>query len=169
VPAALTLLLAACASDGAKEAAQPGHARPAEAPGPALAARPVAPPAVAANPLDDPGGMLSKRSVFYAYDQYDVPAEYRPLVEAHAAYLRDHSGATVVIQGNCDERGSREYNLALGQRRAEGVAKLMTLLGARSSQVEAVSFGEEKPRATGHDESSWAQDRRSDIVYGRTQ
>ena len=78
-------------------------------------------------------------------------------------------GANVVIEGNCDERGSREYNLALGQRRADGVRKMMVLLGASTQQIETISFGEEKPKAAGHDESSWSQNRRSDIVYKREQ
>jgi len=119
------------------------------------------------NPLLDPASILSKRSVYYAYDNYDVASEYRQLVDAHAKYLREHPGATIVVQGNCDERGSREYNLALGQRRAENVMKMMRLLGVPERQIEAVSFGEEKPKATGHDESAWALNRRGDIVYGR--
>jgi peptidoglycan-associated lipoprotein len=91
------------------------------------------------------------------------------LIEAHAKYVRDHSGARIAIQGNCDERGSREYNIALGQRRSQGVANVMKLLGVPERQMEAVSFGEEKPRALGHDEASWAENRRSDIVYQRTE
>ena len=75
----------------------------------------------------------------------------------------------MTIEGNCDERGSREYNVALGQRRSEGVKKAMTLLGAREQQIESVSFGEEKPKASGHDEAAWSQNRRSDMVYSRAQ
>jgi len=90
-------------------------------------------------------------------------------VEAHARYLREHSGAQVAVQGNADERGSREYNLALGQRRSEGVKKILTLLGVADRQIETTSFGEEKPRALGHDEASWSQNRRSDIVYERAE
>jgi len=117
--------------------------------------------------LHDPANILFKRSVYFAYDKYDVSAEYRPLVEAHAKYLVAHGGAKVAIQGNCDERGSREYNLALGQRRADAVGKVMTLLGVPSRQIETVSFGEEKPKAPGHDEAAWAENRRSDVVYER--
>jgi peptidoglycan-associated lipoprotein len=164
---ALAALLAACASEKPRE--QPPQAIPAPAARPAPQPRPVAQPTVPVNPLHDPASILAKRTVYYPFDQYDVAEEYRPLIEAHAQYLREHPGATVVIQGNTDERGSREYNLALGQRRAEGVTKMMTLLGASGRQMEAVSFGEEKPRADGHDEASWAQNRRSDIVYGREQ
>ena len=109
----------------------------------------------------------SKRSIYYEFDRYDVKDEYRALVEAHARWLREHPGAQIAVQGNADERGSREYNLALGQRRSEGVKKMLTLLGATDRQIEATSFGEEKPRAVGHDEASWAENRRSDIVYER--
>ncbi len=126
--------------------------------------------AAAANPnlnpiLRDPNNILSKRSVYYDYDSFVVKNEYRPLVQAHAQYLRDNAGARVLLQGNADERGSREYNLALGQKRADSVKNAMTLSGAKDSQIEAVSLGEEKPRATGHDEASWAKNRRTDIRY----
>lgn len=115
--------------------------------------------------LRDPNNILSKRSVYYDYDSFVVKNEYRPLVQAHAQYLRDNAGARVLLQGNADERGSREYNLALGQKRADSVKNAMTLSGAKDSQIEAVSLGEEKPRTTGHDEASWAENRRTDIRY----
>jgi len=118
-----------------------------------------------ANGLD----ILSKRSIYYDFDKSDIKTEFRPLVEAHAGYLRDHSGARITIQGNCDERSSREYNVALGQRRSQGVMNMMKLLSVPERQMEAVSFGEEKPKAHGHDEASWAENRRSDIVYQRTE
>jgi len=110
-------------------------------------------------------GALAQRSIFYDLDQYDVKDQYKSLVEAHAKYLRDHPGRKMLIQGNTDERGSREYNVSLGQRRSEGVKRMLMLLGAREDQVESVSLGEEKPRAEGHDEAAWAQNRRSDILY----
>jgi peptidoglycan-associated lipoprotein len=110
-------------------------------------------------------GVLAQRSIFYDLDQYDIKDQYRPLVEAHAKYLRDNPGRKMLIQGNTDERGSREYNIGLGQRRSEGVKKMLLLLGAREDQVESVSLGEEKPRAEGHDEQAWTQNRRSDILY----
>jgi peptidoglycan-associated lipoprotein len=115
--------------------------------------------------LKDPNNILSKRSIFYDFDKFDVRDEYRGLVEAHAKYLRDNPGAKMLIQGNTDERGSREYNVGLGQRRSDGVKKLLILLGARESQIESVSLGEEKPRAEGHSEQAWAQNRRCDILY----
>ena len=108
---------------------------------------------------------LSKRSVYFDFDKYNVKSEYTPVVQAHANELKKDTSRKVVIQGNTDERGSREYNLALGQRRAESVRKTMTYMGVSSSRIEVVSFGEEKPKAKGHDEASWAENRRADIVY----
>ena len=118
-----------------------------------------------ASALRDPNNILSKRSVFFDFDSFSVKDEYKPLVEAHARYLAGNRGARATIQGNTDERGSREYNIALGQRRADAVKRIMTLLGAQDVQVETVSFGKEKPRNAGHDEASWAQNRRGDIVH----
>jgi peptidoglycan-associated lipoprotein len=115
--------------------------------------------------LTDPNSILSKRSVYFDYDSFAVKNEYRATVQAHAQYLRDNAAAKVLLQGNADERGSREYNLALGQKRADSVRSAMTLSGAKDSQIEAVSLGEEKPRATGHDEASWTENRRTDIRY----
>jgi len=110
-------------------------------------------------------GVLAQRSIFYDLAQYDIKDQYKPLVEAHARYLRDNPGRKMLVQGNTDERGSREYNIALGQKRSEGVKKMLLLLGAKEEQVESVSLGEEKPRAEGHDEQAWSQNRRSDILY----
>ncbi len=115
--------------------------------------------------LTDPNSILSKRSIFYDLDRYDVRDEFKGLVEAHAKYLRDNPRAKILIQGNTDERGSREYNIALGQRRSEGVKRMMTLLGVKEDQLEAVSLGEEKPRAQGSGEDAWSQNRRSDILH----
>jgi peptidoglycan-associated lipoprotein len=110
-------------------------------------------------------GVLAQRSIFYDLDQYDIKDQYKPLVEAHARYLRDNPGRKMLIQGNTDERGSREYNVGLGQRRSDGVKRMMLLLGARENQIESVSLGEEKPRSEGHDEQAWSQNRRSDILH----
>jgi peptidoglycan-associated lipoprotein len=111
-------------------------------------------------------GALARRSIYYDYDQFDVKDEYRGLVEAHAKYLRENAQARILIQGNTDERGSREYNVSLGQRRSDGVKKMLILLGAKENQIESVSLGEEKPQAEGHSEDAWSKNRRSDILYG---
>jgi peptidoglycan-associated lipoprotein len=172
LPLVFFALLAACASTPPQESAQPASTPTSvSAPQPVAAPQtgPAAKPALAASPLNDPTNILSKRSIYYDFDKSDVKPEFRPLVEAHARYLRDHPGARIAIQGNCDERGSREYNIALGQRRSQGVQRMLLLLSVPQRQMEAVSFGEEKPKALGHDEASWAENRRSDIVYQRTE
>ena len=119
----------------------------------------------ATSPLKDPKSILSKRSVFFDYDSYVVKDEYRALVEAHAKYLQSNRAARMMIQGNTDERGTREYNIALGQRRADAVKKMLLLLGASDAQIETVSFGKEKPRNPGSSEAAWAENRRDDILY----
>ena len=117
------------------------------------------------DPLNDPQGVLAKRSVYFDFDSYVVKEDYKSVVENHSKYLGTNKGRKILIQGNTDERGGSEYNLALGQKRAEAVRKSMSLLGVPESQMEAVSLGKEKPKATGHDEASWAENRRADIVY----
>ena len=119
----------------------------------------------AIDPLDDPKGILVKRSVYFDYDSYIVKDEFKPVIGAHGKFLGANKGRRVVIQGNTDERGGREYNLALGQKRAEAVRKSLSLMGVADTQMEAVSFGKEKPKALGSDEAAWAENRRADIVY----
>lgn len=117
------------------------------------------------DPLNDPQGVLAKRSVYFDLDSYIVKDEFRPVIEAHARYLTSNRTRKVAIQGHTDERGGSEYNLALGQKRAEAVRKSLSLLGVSESQMEAVSFGKEKPKALGSDEPAWAENRRADITY----
>jgi len=157
----LVNLLVACASEKPKEpeAAAPAPAPAMEAPAPAPA------PVVEVDPLNDPDSILAKRSVYFPLDVSAVQAADKPLVEAHAKYLSEHPDRKVRIEGNCDERGSKEYNLALGQRRADSVKQMLMLGGAKASQIDTVSFGEEKPRCTEHNEACWMQNRRSDIKY----
>ena len=121
--------------------------------------------ASAVDPLNDPNSILAKRSTYYPFDVYVVQDADKPVVQAHARYLSEHANRKVRLEGNCDERGSNEYNLGLGQRRADGVKKMLQVGGASVSQIETVSYGEEKPRASGHDEASWAQNRRTDLNY----
>ena len=167
-------LLAGCAGKETKqegaavEERTPTATPPAPPPPPRTAApevKPLVTKPVEVNPLKDPANILSKRSVYFDYDSFIVKDEYKPLVTAHAKYLTSNRTAKITIQGNTDERGSREYNLALGQRRADAVKQMMLLLGVTDGQIETVSFGEEKPRATGKDETSYAENRRDDIVY----
>mgnify|MGYP003608498198 CR=1 FL=1 len=115
--------------------------------------------------LTDPKSILSKRSIYFDYDSYEVKAEYKDLVTAHAKFLANNRQFKMLIQGNTDERGSREYNLALGQKRSDAIKKMLTVLGAREDQVESVSLGEEKPKNEGHNDAAWAENRRGDMLY----
>jgi peptidoglycan-associated lipoprotein len=161
-----------CASSDVKPEGKPGveertpgassPVRPGQGP---IVVEPVRPSDVAGNPLKDPNNILSKRSIYYDYDKDDIKDEYRPMVQAHARYLAQNRGAKMLIQGSCDERGSREYNIALGQRRADAVKRTLVLLGAGESQIEATSLGEEKPRCTDKTEECFSQNRRSDMLY----
>ena len=105
------------------------------------------------------------RIVYFDYDSNVIKPEFQNVIEAHARFLKSNGGRHVVIEGHTDERGGREYNLALGQRRSEAVRRALELLGVKDSQVEAVSFGKEKPAVPGSDETSWAQNRRAEIAY----
>ena len=115
--------------------------------------------------LNEPDGLLAQRSIYYMFDSFEIQAEYKPILEAHSKFLVDNPSFRVRIEGNCDDRGSREYNLALGQSRAEQIRKSMLLLGVSVDQIEVVSFGAERPVAYGFDEASRAKNRRSDLVY----
>ena len=117
------------------------------------------------DPLNDPNSPLAKRSVYFDFDSYAVKSDYQSVLEAHAGYLKSHPDRHVLLQGNTDERGTTEYNLALGQKRAEAVRRALSLLGVPDSQMEAVSLGKEKPAASGHDEEAYAQNRRTDLAY----
>lgn len=161
----LVNLLAACASEPAmeevSEAAAPVEAvEPAAAPAETAAVESAPAPAA-----EEAVVMPDVKSVHFPFDVDAVQPEDMATIQAHGAYLNKNNAAKVRVEGNCDERGSSEYNLGLGQRRANNTKKALILAGARAAQIETVSFGEEKPRATGHDEESWAQNRRADINY----
>ncbi len=151
--AALAALLAGCSSVSLDEADKEGTLAPQIA------------PAQNVNPFTDPSHPLSHRSVYFDFDRFDVQPEYAPYVEAHARWLVAHPEVAIVIQGNTDERGGSEYNLALGQKRSEAVKQRLQLLGVPSQNIEAVSFGKEKPVALESTEEAWSQNRRADLVY----
>ena len=146
----LTVFLAACSSgvklddvDGAKDASTFGS-----------------------QPWNDPKSPLFEKSVYFDFDEYNVsPSKYQKMLMAHANYLKQNTVQKIIIQGNTDDRGTTEYNLALGQRRSDAVRKQLALLGVADGQMEAVSFGKEKPKADGNNEAAWAENRRADIVY----
>jgi len=115
--------------------------------------------------LNEPGSILSTRTIYFDYDSSNIKPEFQNVVQAHAEFLADHPDVTVSLEGHADERGSREYNLALGERRARAVKQQMVLLGANADQLRVVSYGEERPAVEGHDEYAWSRNRRVEIVY----
>ena len=167
----ISLFLGACSSGlkvddaslAAKNVEQPVAAVAAVAPAAAPMSKVVQ--VIVPAHLDPQSALLKNRSVFFEFDDFSIKKEYVPVVENHSKYLTTNPKLTVRVEGNADERGGREYNLALGQKRAEAVARSMKLFGSKDAQIEAVSFGSEKPKAIGHDETSWAQNRRVDITY----
>jgi len=164
----LLSLLGACASTPTSTAtnaamgtshapSKPGNASS----GTTAAAQPSALPA-----HRNPNNLLAqKRDVYFDFDQYVVKDEFRPVIQAHAKYLDDNRTFKIKLEGNADERGSREYNLALGQKRADSVKTQMMASGVAQNQIEAISWGSEKPKASGHDEAAWGENRRVDIRY----
>lgn len=163
------LFMAGCATTQLEEPKPaPVTEKPTAAPAPAPAPAPVTraePAPQPIDPLNDPKSPLAKREVFFDFDKFDIKPEYTSLVEAHGRYLASRKDRRVVIEGNADERGSREYNLALGQKRADAVRSRLQILGATAAQIETISYGEERPRCKESNESCWSQNRRADIVY----
>ncbi|MCP5267911.1 MAG: peptidoglycan-associated lipoprotein Pal [Zoogloeaceae bacterium] len=165
IPALLALIVAGCSSSpdiGAEQSGAPvegrdGKVNTVNAGGMGSSQLPAV--------LTDPKSILSKRSVYFDYDRFDIKPEYADLVSAHAKFLVNNRQFKMLIQGNTDERGSREYNLALGQKRADAVKKALILLGAQEEQVESVSLGEEKPACVDQNDSCWAKNRRGDMLY----
>ncbi len=119
------------------------------------------------DPFNPQSILAQQRSVYFDFDSYSVSEQYRGLVETHAGYLAKNPQQRVQVQGNTDERGGAEYNLALGQRRAQAVTEMFTLLGVSGGQIETISFGKERPKATGSSEADFAENRRADIEYQR--
>jgi peptidoglycan-associated lipoprotein len=169
------MVLAACSSTPTKEqdgaavedrTASTADPKPATKPADTgVSTKPIQPGGMSGDPLTNPSSILFKRSVYFDFDSNIVKDEFKPTVAAHAKYLMQNASSQMRIEGSADERGSREYNLALGQRRADAVRQMMQLLGAPVNRIETVSFGEEKPKAAGHDEAAWAENRRADIKY----
>jgi len=176
-PALLALSVTACGTTGQQASVEDRTEQPPAAETAPQAATPsaestadtgtdVSGSAMPTDPRKDPSSPLATRSIYFDYDSYVVKDEYRAVLEAHAGYLKSNGDARLILQGNADERGSREYNLALGQKRAEAVRKALAVMGVSNGQLEAISFGEEKPRATGANEQAYAENRRADVVYG---
>jgi peptidoglycan-associated lipoprotein len=169
--AAMAAVLAACSSgvklDDVPVENRSGTAVPGGATGPTGPAGQSRVEQVQADALpgNTAGPANVARIIYFDYDSNEIKPQFQSLIEQHARFLRANNGRRIVIEGHTDERGGREYNLALGQRRAEAVRRALGLLGVTDNQVEAVSFGKEKPVALGSDETAWAQNRRAEIAY----
>lgn len=159
LPAAALVLLSACSSTKLDEAAGPAVSDAAGKP----AVSAVAP--VVADHLNPNSLISTQRSVYFDFDKFEIKSEYNALIERQGKYLASKPTLAIRVEGNADERGGREYNLALGQKRAEAVVRALKVYGATDKQMEPVSFGSEKPKAMGHDEAAWAQNRRVDLAY----
>lgn len=162
------LVLGACSSTGKK--GQTPDALPADEQ-PSVTAPPQSEGEISrsmdaeGNPLNPQTGMALGRIVYFGYDKAVLPPESLGLLELHAAFLRNNPDKRVLVDGNTDERGTREYNLALGERRADSVRTFLVSVGVRRSQVDTVSYGEERPADSGHDEAAWAKNRRAVLGY----
>lgn len=158
-------VLTACSST-VKKAEETTPMQPAQVGKPAPAATsPVAPPESEAAKQARLIRELSKKSVYFDYDEFIIKPQFQDVIQQQAAFIKKSSNDKVMLEGNADERGSTEYNLALGQKRAETVRKSLVILGVPDSRLEAISYGEEKPRKTCHDESCWQENRRVDFVH----
>lgn len=166
------LVLSACGSKPLAPVESASGTAPATS---ASTTKPATPPAATAQAAPqakavpahlDPASIISKeRSVYFELDAYGVDTKFMPIVQAHGQYLAANPALSIRVEGHADERGGTEYNLALGQKRADAVVKVLKTYGVKDSQLEAVSFGKEKPKAQGHDEPAWAQNRRVDLAY----
>ncbi len=163
---ATTILLGACSSTPVTPVApsEPAKAAVTQTQQPMSKVTPVVTTPVVPY-LDPKSPLYQKRSVYFDFDQYVVKPEYTSVLELHGKYLAAHAEVSIRVEGNTDEQGGSEYNLALGQKRAQAVVKALKIYGVRDTQLEAVSFGKEKPKASGHDEAAHAENRRADMAY----
>lgn len=159
------VLLTACASTGGS-GGQEGAGAAAGGAGSGAEAYPAGSSGgVQGQGVEGQAGLLAKRTIYFDFDKSTINPEYQNIVAAHAAYLSAHPKLTVTLEGNTDERGSREYNIGLGERRADAVKQMLLVQGVSASQIHTISYGEERPVCTAHDESCWRLNRRVDIVY----
>ncbi len=171
------LWLAGCATTPDEAPASTAGTAPVKSSQPTMAEKPrpapaqptsmasTMPAAAKMHPLDDPSSPLAQRTFYFDFDQSTIRSEFRDGIVAHGSYLADHPTAAVTLAGHADERGSRPYNMALGERRANAVRDLMLISGAASSQIAVISYGEERPADPGHNEAAWAKNRRVELSY----
>ena len=172
----LTIILIAFALGACAQATRPGEEDPvavpdardpaARVPDPGVETMPLDPEGrLIAAALDDPDSPLAERIIYFEFDRSEIRPEYEDVIIAHGQFLADNPGIRIRAEGHTDERGTREYNLGLGERRAQSVQRMLMLQGARADQIQVISYGEEVPAAFGRDEESWAQNRRVELVY----
>ena len=167
-------LLAACSSTPEAPTAAPTPVA-ARAPAPAATPAPSATPQATTRPqmaskalppyLDSKNPLATEGSVYFDFDDFSIKKDYEAMLSRHGSFLASNPKVAIKVEGNADERGSSEYNLALGQKRAQSVVNALKVYGVKDSQMEPVSWGEERPKALGHDEAAWAQNRRADLQY----
>jgi peptidoglycan-associated lipoprotein len=162
---AASLGLGACASKPPPKPAPAAPSEPSSAPTGAGVESSAAAGAADEEGAGPQGGLLATRIVYFDFDSADIKGAGIEVVAAHAKYLASHAGTRVRLEGHTDERGSREYNIGLGERRAQAVRRALLLQGASDAQMSTVSYGEERPAVPGHDEAAWAKNRRVEIVY----
>jgi peptidoglycan-associated lipoprotein len=170
--ALVALTLTACTP---KQTVQPDAEAAVAVPSPAAAssaattplAAPAAPAADAMAALDAPGSLLAQRIVYFDFDKSEIRADMLEMLKAHAQFLVQNPGMKVRLEGHADERGTREYNIGLGDRRAQAVRRVLLFQGVESSQLQPVSYGEERPAVDGHDDKAWAKNRRVELVYNK--
>jgi peptidoglycan-associated lipoprotein len=161
--AAAALLFAGCSSTGTKD--DPGASVEDRGASGATTSGIGQGGAWSGSALDNPNSLLYTKTVYFDFDQSSIRSEFIDVLRAHAAYLNSNRSATVLIEGHADERGSREYNIGLGERRANAVKTFLEAEGVSDAQMNTISYGEERPAAMGHDEGSWAENRRAVLVY----
>lgn len=164
---ALVIAVSISACKTTEPAAEPAPEEPAETKPAEVTTAPALDPRdyTDARNFDNSESLLSKRVIYFDFDKSEIKAEYRPIIAAHAAYASANGSARVTLEGHADERGTREYNLGLGERRGNAVSGLLSAAGARGSQLDTVSYGEERPVCRVSDDSCWSQNRRVEIVY----
>lgn len=158
-------LLTACSSTPVAQAPETAATPTVAVAAPAPKAESAVAAVVVPDYLDPKNPLATQRSVYFDFNDFSVKKDYVALIERHGKFLAANSKVAIRVEGNADERGGSEYNLALGQKRAEAVARALKTYGVKDGQVEPVSFGKEKPKAQGHDEAAWAQNRRADLAY----
>lgn len=164
---AAMVLAAGCATTDTQDAEAEAEARRAAEQARAEQGGVGTPERMEEDPLDDPADKLANRVVYFEFDRSDIPSEHLDTLDAHARYLVEHPNVKVRLEGHADERGSREYNIGLGDRRAQAVRRILLFQGVANDQVTTVSYGEERPAVDGHDSEAYAQNRRVEIVYLR--